>query len=63
MHWMGKKKNNKVKYFTLTLSCPGFFWMPGSGGGVSAAHNFNTIRGIEIKFSRVVENHKLINLV
>ena len=28
-----------------------------------AAHNSKTIRGIEMKFGKVVENHKLINLV
>ena len=27
-----------------------------------AAHNSKTIDGIEIKFGRVVENYKLINL-
>ena len=54
---------------TLTLSGPGFFWVPqawgggGGGGGVPAAHNSKTIRGIEMKFGRIVENYKLINLV
>ena len=50
----------------LSLSGPGFFFGclgPGGGGGVPAAHNFKTIHGIAIKFGRVVENHKLINLV
>ena len=28
-----------------------------------AVHNFKTIYGIEMKFGRVVENHKLVNLV
>ena len=28
-----------------------------------AAHNSKTIHGIEMKFGRVVENHKLINSV
>ena len=28
-----------------------------------AAHNSKTIHGIEMKFGRVVENHKLINLL
>ena len=28
-----------------------------------AAHNSKTIHGIKMKFNRVVENHKLINLV
>ena len=39
--------------------------MPGPGGGqkAPAAHNSKTIRGIKMKFGRVVENHKLINLV
>ena len=42
--------------------------MPGPEGGggerkVPAAHNSKTIRGIEMKFGRVVENYKLINLV
>ena len=40
---------------------------PGEKGGrggrkVPAAHNSKSIHGIEIKFGRVVENHKLINL-
>ena len=30
---------------------------------MSAAHNSKTIYGFEMKFGRVVENHKLINLV
>ena len=30
---------------------------------VSAAHNSKTIHGIEMKFGRVLENHKLINVV
>ena len=54
----------------LTLSGPGFFWvlrLGGRGGGgmgvVSAAHNSKTIHGFEMKFDRVVKNHKLINLV
>ena len=50
---------------------PGLFlgaWAgEGWGGGgerkVPAAHNSKTVRGIEMKFVRVVENHKLINLV
>ena len=28
-----------------------------------AAHNFKTIHGIEMKFGKIVENHKLISLV
>ena len=28
-----------------------------------AAHNSKTIHGMEVKFGRVVESHKLINLV
>ena len=42
------------------------FWevpRPGGEGGVPRPFNSKTIRGIEMKFSRVVENHKLINLV
>ena len=45
---------------------PGFFCVPGPGeGGVLAAHacNSKSIHGIEMKFGRVVENHKKINLV
>ena len=47
---------------------PGLFlgaWARGEGEGrkVSAAHKSKTIHGIDIKFGRVVENHKLINLV
>ena len=33
------------------------------GGGVPAVHNPKTIHGIEMKFGRVVENHKLISFV
>ena len=46
---------------------PRLFWVPGLGGGggrkVPTAHNFKTIHGIEMKFGKIVENHKLINLV
>ena len=35
----------------------------GGGGGVPAAHSSKTIHGIEMKFGKAVENHKLINLV
>ena len=28
-----------------------------------AVHNSKTIHGIEMKFGRVVDNHKLVNLV
>ena len=55
---------------------PGFFWEPGLEGGVGrggggggrrrkvpATYNSETFHGIEMKFGRVVENHKLINLV
>ena len=37
--------------------------MSRGGGGVPTAHDSKTIHGIEIKFGREVENHKLINLV
>ena len=54
----------------LTLSGPGFFGMPGPWGGgegrgaESARGPYSkTIDGIEMKFGKVVENHKLINLV
>ena len=51
----------------LTLSGPAFYgaWAGGGRGGqkVPAAQNSKTIHGIEMKFGRVVENHKLINLV
>ena len=33
------------------------------GRKVPKAHKSKTIHGIEMKFGRVVENHKLINLV
>ena len=58
-----------AKAAILTLSSPDYFWVPGPGGGggggrkVLAAHNTETIHGIEVKIGRVVENHKLINLV
>ena len=46
---------------------PGLFlgvWALGKGGGgLPADHNSKTIDGIETKIDRVVENHKLINLV
>ena len=52
---------------SLSLSGPCFSRVhgPGAGwgGGVPAACNSETAHGIEIKFDRVVENHKLINLV
>ena len=35
----------------------------GRGGELPAANNSKTIHDIEIKFGRVVENHKLIKLV
>ena len=54
----------------ITLSRPGIFWVPGPGAGrrrgrrkVPADHNSKTIHGIEMKFGKVVENHKLINLI
>ena len=30
---------------------------------VPTAHNSKTVHGIEAKFGRIIENHKLINLV
>ena len=36
---------------------------PEGGEEVPAAHNSKTIHDIEMKFGRVVKNHKLINLV
>ena len=48
----------------LTLSGPGFFWVPGAGGGKCPRPiTLNLFMVIEMKFGRVVENHKLINLV
>ena len=35
----------------------------GEGRKVPAAHNSKTIHGVGMKFDRVVENHKIINLV
>ena len=37
----------------------------GGGGApkVPAAYNSKTIHGIEMKFGRIVENYKLINLI
>ena len=40
-----------------------FFGGEGGGRKVPAAYNSKTIHGIEMKFGRVVESHKLINLV
>ena len=62
-------KVNRLSTFKggLNPTGPSFFGVPGSGAGggrkVPAAHNSKTIRGFEMKFGRVVENHKLINLV
>ena len=38
-------------------------WAGRGGGGaeVPAAHNSKTVHGIEMKFGRIVENHKFIN--
>ena len=30
---------------------------------MTAAHNSKTIHGVAIKFGRIVENHKIINLI
>ena len=50
----------------LTLSSPDYIWGDWAGGEggqkVPAAHNTETIHGIEVKFGGVVENNKLINL-
>ena len=52
--WAGKKK----------LALPGHFLGAWVGWGeLPAANNSKTIHDIEIKFGRVVENHKLIKLV
>ena len=65
----------KAKYNILAQSGPGFFlgaWARGEGRGVGSrgggrrvptAHNSKTIHGIEMNFGRVVEKHKVINLV
>ena len=44
---------------------PGLFGGAWAGGGrkVPAAHSSKAIHGIEVKFGRIVENQKLINLV
>ena len=62
--------NISLKLARINPIRPGLFWVPGmgpwrggGGGGVPAAFNSKTIHDIEMKFSRVVENHKLINLV
>ena len=51
----------------LTLSGHGFSRVPGPGGGGEgkepATYNSKTIHCIEMKFGRVVDYHKLINLV
>ena len=44
----------------LTLSGPGFCWVPGPGVDGT---NSKTIHGIGAKFGRIVEYHKLITLV
>ena len=66
---------SRILDLPLTLSGPGFSWAPacpwargGGGGGrrgrkVPVARNSKTIHGIEMKFGRVVENHKLMHLV
>ena len=55
-----------LNLLTLLAGARALFWMPGPGGegrNVPAAHNSKTVHGIGIKFGRVVENRKLINLV
>ena len=59
-----------MKRNTLNPTSPVFFWVPGPGGGggeggrkVAAANNSKIIYGIEMKFCRIVENHKLIILM
>ena len=52
---------------------PGLFLVPGPGGGggvgglrrggVPAPHKSKTVHSIEMKFGRIVEYHKPINLV
>ena len=46
----------RLEKHAITLSWGGRVEVP-------AAHNSKTIRGIEMKFARVVENHKLNNLM
>ena len=53
--WSGRKKKNRPARAFLGA------WARGKGE-VPAVHNSKTIYGIEIKFGRVAENHKLINL-
>ena len=51
---------------TQYLTRPARAFEDGGGGGgwkVPAAHNSKTVHGIEMKLGRIVENHKLINLV
>ena len=55
-------------YPSLTIPARAYFGCLVRGGGgkgwkVSAAYNSKTIHDIEMKFGRVVENYKLINLV
>ena len=54
----------QVFFIVLTISGPGFRGCLGPGGRVViSAYNSKTIHGIQMKFGRVVENHKLINAV
>ena len=48
----------------LTLSETGFSRVPGPGWeeGGEGGYISETVHGIEMKFGRVVENHRLINL-
>ena len=59
-------RSGNTDSFILTLSARAFLgaWARGGWGRkVLAAYNSKTIHGIKMKFGRVVENDKLINLV
>ena len=58
--------HSRVVSFNPIRAFFGVSWRGGGGGGwgeVPVTDNSKTINGIEMKFSRAVENHKLINLV